>query len=425
MSNKQLLIDIYKYAVKMSLPEVFIPKYCVLNNDILKIQDTSYNLLDYDNIYLFGSGKASVAMALEMEKILGKRIASGLVVSNQDSDKLSYTKVCKASHPILTQQSIDCAKKLISKISQCGRNDLYIYLLSGGSSSLIEIPKEGIALEDLQVCNKFMLERSLKIQDINTVRKHLSQIKGGKLSSFTKATGIVLVLSDVIGDDISSIGSAPLYKDDSTCKDAVEILKQAGIYHLMPQSIIDALGHNDIQNLDDTKIPHFILASNKQALQAADEQAKKNNLDSMIISESMTTDVQIVHSKMLKYLADCNANCLIFGGECTIFVKKSGIGGRNQHLALLMLKYICNNNLDITFLSAGTDGIDGNSDAAGGVVDWHDCLDISSKSINLYLENFNSYEALKQIDGLIVTGDSGTNVTDIAILLKNSCTPVL
>jgi len=124
-------------------------------------------------------------MAIEMEKILGDKITSGLVVTNQDSDKLSYTEVCKGTHPILTQQSIDCAKKLISKMSQCGKNDLYIYLLSGGSSSLIEIPKEDITLEDLQVCNKLMLEHSLKIQDINIVRKHLSQIKGGKLSGFT------------------------------------------------------------------------------------------------------------------------------------------------------------------------------------------------------------------------------------------------
>jgi len=104
----------------------------------------------------------------------------------------------------------------------------------------------------------------------------------------------------------------------------------------MPQSVIDALDHNDIQNTDNKKIPHFILASNKQALQAADERAKRNNLDSMIISESMTTDVQTVHSKILKYLMNCNADCLIFGGECTVFVKKAGRGGRNQHLVRVL-----------------------------------------------------------------------------------------
>ena len=247
MSNKDLLVDMYKYAVKMSLPEVFIPKYCTLNGDILKIKDTSFNLLDYNDIYLLGSGKASVAMAVEMEKILGDRIKDGFVVTNQNSHNLKYTEVCKSSHPILTQQSINCANKLTAKMSQCDKDDLFIYLLSGGSSALIEIPKEHITLEDLQECNKLMLENSLKIQDINTVRKHLSQIKGGKLVNFTKAKGVVLVLSDVVGDDLAFIGSAPLYQDNSTCKDALNILKNTGIYGLVSKNIIDALNHGDMQ----------------------------------------------------------------------------------------------------------------------------------------------------------------------------------
>lgn len=419
MSDKDLLIDIYKYAVKMSLPKVFMPKSCILEGDVLSINGVSYNLLDYDNIYVFGSGKASVPMAVEMENILADRIKSGLVVTNQDAADLKYIEVCRSSHPILSEQSIDCGKKLIAKMSQCKKNDLYIYLLSGGSSALIELPKSNLTLKDLQRCNKLMLEHSLKIQDINTVRKHLSQIKGGKLAKVTKAKSVALVLSDVVGDDLSSIGSAPLFEDNSTCKDALEILKQAGIYNLVSPNIIDVLKSCDEQKNKDINVPHHILASNKQALQAAAHRAKSNNLDPVIIANPMTGDVADMHLEMLKYFADGDGDCLIFGGECTVAVKKPGKGGRNQHLALLMLREICASGMDIAFLSAGTDGIDGNSDAVGGVVDLSDCGKISSKEINDYLDNYNSYEALKHTGGLIITGDSGTNVVDIAILLRS------
>ncbi|MEA1982850.1 MAG: DUF4147 domain-containing protein [Campylobacterota bacterium] len=424
MSNKPLAKKIFMDALDASLPKNFISDHCRLDGDILSIENDSYNLSRYKNIYVFGSGKAAATMALEIEKLLNKRIFKGLVVSSKTDVKLNYVEVCEGSHPLPEKKSLDSTTKLLEMMRECDEEDLYIYLLSGGSSALIELPIEPISLEDLQETTELMLHNALDIHEMNVVRKHLSQIKGGKLAQECKAQGIVLVLSDIIDNDLYSIGSAPLYADKSTYTQAKEILESKDLFYSLPDSVQEVIERGISSLLDETPkqekecVKHYVLASNSLALHAAAKSARSNGLGVKVVDEGMQGDV----NEMVHFILECVKNsqekCLIFGGECTVKVAGDGKGGRNQHAVALMLQELDKEGISLTFLSAGTDGIDGNSDAAGGVIDSDDTQSIDKRKLKEHIEGFNSYNLLKEMESLIVTGPSGTNVIDLAIAIK-------
>jgi len=424
MSVKQLAQDIFTDALEASLPKNFISKYCILDASILQIGEDSYNLQEYKDIYIFGSGKAAYTMASEMEKLLGSKISSGLIVAPQADKKLKFIEVCEGSHPLPSQKSFNATSKLIEAMKKCDEDDLYIYLLSGGSSALIELPSMGINLHDFQKTTELMLHNGLNIHEINSVRKHISQIKGGQLANACKAQGVVLVLSDIVDNDLYSIGSAPLYADKSRFKDAVEILKSYDIFEQIPQSVQKHLQKGldgvieETPKIESENVKHYIIASNALALYAAAKSAIANGLSVQVLEKAMHGNVEDMIQTMLDVIQSSKESCIIFGGECTVEVKGDGKGGRNQHAVALMLEQICKENLDICFLSAGTDGIDGNSDAAGAVVSYKDCKKFELKELQKYIENFDSHNFFKKTDSLIITGASGTNVIDIAIIIK-------
>jgi len=422
MASESLAVSIFMKALESSLPKNFMHKYCALAGDILTVQDTTYDLSKYKNLYIFGSGKAAYTMAKEVERILGDKIYKGLVVSPYDEGELQSIEVVLGSHPIPSQMSIDAAMAMSEMMSECDVDDLYIYLLSGGSSSLMELPMRPISLNDLQETTSLMLRNNLDIHEVNCVRKHLSRVKGGRLAQMSKARGIVLVVSDIIDDDLYSIGSAPLYADTSTFIEAKEILEAKNIFQDLPISVQTVLQKGLDAEIEETpfkpleRVRHIIIASNAKALEEATLSAKSKGLSVRKIIEPMQGEVGAMVNKMFKTLHACEEECIIFGGECTVELRGKGQGGRNQHAVLLALKKIQDQALNITFLSAGTDGIDGNSDAAGAVVSGYSYK--SGLNIGAYLSNFDSYNYLKQSNSLIMTGPSGTNVIDIAILIK-------
>lgn len=426
MSHRVLAQKIFSDALEASMPKKFMHEYCKFEANILTIDSYEYDLDLYKNIYVFGSGKAAYTMAKEIEAILGSQIYKGLVIAPNKNEDLQYIKLVEGSHPIPTQKSIDATQELVSMMQECGAEDLYIYLLSGGSSALMEIPKEPITLQELQETTNLMLENGLDISQINSVRKHLSSIKGGLLAQNTQASGAVLVVSDVIDNDLYSIGSAPLYADKSTYFDVQRVLQESDILKQMPQTIRDVIDRGVNGELVETpktalpRVKHFILASNTHALQAAHKSAQELGLDVVVAQELMLGDVEEMIERMYQKFIQSTAQCMVFGGECTVHVKGSGQGGRNQHAAALMLQKVCKNGENFTFLSAGTDGIDGSSDAAGGIVDSSSCIEVEKQSLDIesYIDNSDSYHILKQLDSLVVTGPSGTNVADIAILIK-------
>jgi len=415
---------IFDAALQASLPKNFMPSSVGLRGEILSIEEQSYDLSSYKNIYLFGSGKAAFTMAQEMESLLGERIRGGVVVVPERAESLCFVEVCEGSHPLPTQKSLCAAQRLVDAMESLEHDDFFIYLLSGGSSALIELPRLGLSLEDMQNATELMLANGLSIEQINTVRKHLSCIKGGGVASRVNAKGVVLVLSDVVGDDLYSIGSAPLYADTTTFNDAKTILEEKHIFALMPQNVQRVLEDGIAKKIPETpKLPkedivHIVLASNRLALLAAQKRANTEGLTSHIIEKPIEGDVEDVVAWMLDEYVKSEAECLLFGGEATVSVRGEGKGGRNQHMAALILEQICKRGLDMTFLSAGTDGIDGNSAAAGAVVSKSDCASLDLKELEKYRENFDTHTFLKKLDALVVTGASGTNVIDIAIIIK-------
>ncbi len=426
MPNREIARNIFDHALKSVLPQNFMSKYCHLENELFHVQDKIYDLSEYKNLYIFGSGKAACTMAVEIEKILQNKIYKGLVVAPYDNAELKKIEVKIGSHPIPTLKSIDSAKALFEMMQECEENDLYVFLLSGGSSALIEIPIEPITLQDLQSTTSLMLSNNLDIHEINAIRKHLSMIKGGRLAESCKATGIVLVVSDVIDNALDAIGSAPLYADKSSFEDVKNILDKNDLYFHMPSSVQKVIQKGLKGEIQDSpfeplqRVTHHIIASNAHAIKAAELQVNILGLSLQVIKEPMHGEVTAMADKILEIINASSKECILLGGECTVDLKGNGEGGRNQHLALLMLKKICFNDLDITFLSCSTDGIDGNSDAAGAVVDSESCQKAKKLNIEKYINNFDSYNFLKRTDDLIITGASGTNVIDIVIILRRS-----
>ncbi len=411
MCKKEQAKEIFLQALSSVMPKNLIQEALSYHDNILTVENQGYDLSAYKNVSVFGSGKASIEMAKAMKTLLGTRITTNMVVSNY-AEEIEGVEIIKSTHPLPSQKSIDAGEKLIESFEALGGGDFFIYLLSGGSSALIEKPIEGVSLEDFVQTTKVLLHNGLSIDEINTIRKNLSQIKGGGLASKTKAKGIVLVVSDVIGDDLQAIGSAPLLADSSTLQDVKKIIDKYNILHLLPNSVKYILESDDTAyTKNPQEFDHFLIASNSIALKRAEKVAKDLGLSAKIVTDTLEGDVKEVADFISQSAKTQKEQVLLFGGEPTVQVVGDGNGGRNQELCLWVLKQ----KEDFTFLSAGTDGIDGNSDAAGAVVnksDYHD-------SLESYLENNDSYHFLKEQNALIMTGESGTNVMDIMIVIKD------
>ena len=409
------------------LPKNVIRKYVKIDKNFLCINDKKYDLKKYKNIYILGAGKASYDMAVEIEKILKDRIKNGVVISIKEKN-LKNIKILKGSHPLPNKDSMKATKKMISLIKKIKKDDLVIFLLSGGASALMELPIPPITLKDLQTTNELLLRSGANIDEVNIVRKHISRVKGGRLAKMCKAEAAVLVISDVIGDSLEVIGSAPCYFDKTTFLDAQNILKKYDIYKKIPKSVVEVIKKGIQKKIDETlkeknkKIKHFIIASNKIATKEGKKSANKLGYKAFLVTTRMCGEAKNVAKKIVKEAKKTEYKkdfVWIFGGETTVKVKGKGKGGRNQEMALSALKYI-DSNENIVFLSAGTDGIDGNSKADGAIAD-HKIYELSKElglNIEIFLENNDSYNFFKKVGNHIITGYTGTNVMDIAILIK-------
>lgn len=384
--SKQKLERIYFKALNKVKAKNIIKENVALNKNILTVVNEKIDLKTINNLYIYGVGKAAFDMAQECEGILKNTIKGGVVISTKKG-KLNYTKHFTSSHPIVSYKSIEAANLLINHIQKLKKNDYFIFLLSGGASAMIEKPIDGLSLKEFKKISSALLTSGIDIKALNTTRKALSQIKGGKLANQTKAQGQVLVLSDVIGDDINTIGSAPMNN-----------------------------GH----------FKHSIIGNNSIALNAAKKFMKQKVNKVKIITTSLDSsskDASIYISNIIKkYDKKYKSFCLLLGGETTTIVKRDGgFGGRNQELALrLLLQNKANKN--ISFLCAGSDGIDGRSKATGAFVDFNIYERI--KELNLdakeYLNKSDSNTFFKKLGYDFTTGITGTNVMDFIIILKDN-----
>lgn len=418
--NSEMLRNIIEASIEAVKPDKVIEHTVKITNKILKVQEHSFDLTKYNRIIIAGCGKASIKMAKSIKMILdANHIATKcLIISNYYEPAADIT-VKLGSHPIPTEKSVEAANSMIDFLSKCKNSDFLIYLLSGGSSALMELPKPPLTIGDIQNVTEILLKAGLNIKELNIIRKKLSLIKGGKLNRYINCHGVVLVLSDVIGDKLESIGSAPLYykKEENNI---INLIDKYNLKEKLAKKIINILLTEEEEIVN--RLPHFIIGNNLTALKAVKKKAAEYGLT----SETLTSTLRGEASQAGKFIAsigeyqskNTNKNKLfIFGGETTVTVKGNGVGGRNQELALSALQEIEGND-NIYIASFGTDGIDGPTDAAGAIVSNELLKKAKNLSIGIdtYLDNNDSYNFFKKVGGHITFGPTGTNVCDIVLL---------
>jgi glycerate-2-kinase len=436
MNRREIAEQIFIAGVKSVVPDALIAGtvWCVDNK--LHINDLIFDLRKIERIFVTGAGKASALMAAELEKILGSRITEGhIIVKYGHSTGLNRIRVTEAGHPYPDENGLNATKEIMNLARKAGSNDLVICLLSGGGSSLLWDCPEGCTTTELMEVSRLLVNSGASIHEINAVRKHLSEIKGGRLARLAHpAKTVSLILSDVIGDPPDVIASGPTAPDPTTFVDAIEVIDNYNLKPLIPGKIYDYLYSGATGKLKESPKPgdkifrdthNIIIGSNRIALENARTKALEYNLNAIVVEDQLQGDVVTVSEFLvdaaMKYEDDPNETkpvCILFGGETTVKMTGKGEGGRNQHLALLCARLL-EDKPGITILCGGTDGSDGPTKAAGAVVDSETILSAYSKDIDhgQYIREFNSYNFFRKVSGHIITGPTMTNVMDIVVLI--------
>jgi len=399
--------------------------------------EESFDLKSFDKIFLVGTGKASNSMAKAVEEILGDWMTKGLITTKYGHLlPLKKTEIIEAGHPIPDQNGYEGAKKIKTLLEKSGPKDLVLFLLSGGGSALLPFPAEGIGLKEKQEVTQLLLDCGADIKEINTIRKHISQIKGGWLAKWAYPSSVIgFILSDVVEDQLDVIGSGPTVPDPSTFEEAWEILKKYDLLNKISPSIQKHLQLGKEGKKEETpkpgevvfeKVYNNLIGSNILALRSAEKEAKSLGFNTLILSSSIvgeTREAALFHSAIVKEVISSGnpiprPACILSGGETTVTIKGNGLGGRNQEFALAGAIEI--SELEkVVLLSGGTDGTDGPTDATGAVADHTTVYRANSMGMDpkTYLKNNNAYPFFKQLGDLLITGPTHTNVMDVRILL--------
>jgi len=411
--KKKDCLEILEAGLEAANPENIIPKYVTPNE--IKIGSKSINIGKYSNIYSVAFGKAGDSMTRALNAIVP--IKSGIVVIPKGSKsriKGKKFQIFNSRHPKPDQTSVKAAKEVMKFLQNKRSDELVIFLVSGGGSSLLAMP-DNITLDDKIYVTNLLLKSGATIQEFNCIRKHLSKIKGGRLVENMKCQGVSLVMSDVEGDDLSSIASGTTYMDDTTFADALDIIEKYKLKRKMPLEVLQVLekGKNEkIEIPKKIKIENFIIANNSDCLKAMQEKAQK--IGYRVSTMQIFGDIKVAVTKILENISENQKTCLIFGGETTVRVLGKGMGGRNQELVLRILKNT-QKLKKIVIASIGTDGIDGNSVFAGAITE---NTRINSVVMKEFLVNSDSGRFFQKQKGNIVTDFTHTNLMDIGVVLS-------
>jgi glycerate 2-kinase len=402
----------------------------------------SYRNGDFRKLVLIGFGKAAPLMSKAIEDNLGDLLAGGIIVTKYGhsvrGDRNSKIITYEAGHPLPDENGLKAAREIVRVLKEADKSTLVICLVSGGGSSLLVAPHEGITLADKQAVTAMLLKAGADIYELNTVRKHLSAVKGGRLAETARsATIISLILSDVRGDRLDMIASGPTAPDKTTYHDVHDVFRKYKLEGRLPSSVAEIIDKGihglvpETPKNDDPvfqRVRNIIVGSNKMATDAARNAAELWGYRTTVISTELSGEASIVAGELAKKaihsrkaLAPGDKACLIAGGETTVTVRGNGKGGRNTELALVFGMEI-KGIPGITFLSAGTDGSDGPTDAAGAFVDGQTVAKAAGDGIDAgeYLKNNDSYTFFSRTGDLFITGPTGTNVMDIQIILLDT-----
>ncbi len=428
---------IFLHAVQAADPKNVLSSQVSVSGHSLRIGKCKFPLLKYERVWVAGAGKASAAMAVHLEKLLGSKIAGGVVnVKYGHGQKLKKIRVQEAGHPLPDEQGQAGAREMVRLLTGLGENDLVIFLISGGGSALLPYPAEGITLEEKQAVTNLLLGSGATIQEINTVRKHLSRVKGGGVAKIAyPATLVSLILSDVIGDPLDAIASGPTVPDPTTFEDGLRILNRYDLGGKIPPSVAAHLREGAEGKKEETlkegdpvfaKVHNCVIGNSLLAMEAARKAARDLGYRTLLLSsmvEGEAREVAKVHSAISKeVLVSENPvsppACIISGGETTVTLKGKGKGGRNQEFALSAALEIAGWE-DILILSGGTDGTDGPTDAAGAFADGRTWIRGRTMGLDAwsFLKENDSYSFFRQLGDLLITGPTGTNVMDLQIVL--------
>lgn len=424
-ANRKIAEEIFRAALKAADP------YLAVRSHAEKLA-SEYRRGGYGRLLVAGFGKASTEMARAVHDSLGEAITDGLVITKHGASSgtraIGKIRVLEAGHPVPDEAGLRAAGELIRLLDGADESTLVVCLVSGGGSALLAAPREGVTLAEKQEITKALLTSGADIHELNAVRKHVSSVKGGRLAGLAWPAKVVsLIVSDVIGDSLDTIASGPTSPDASTYADALDILKKYSITG--PENVMRLLKKGAAGEVPETpkpgdrafgKVENVIVANNMAALKKAGEKAEELGFPAQILTDSLRGDV----AEAARFLFEETKRrlerpaCLISGGETTVVVKGEGKGGRNMHLALYFAMAI-EGKPGITLLSAGTDGTDGPTDAAGAVVDGNTVAGARAAGLTPeeYFADYNSYNFFRQTGDILITGPTGTNVMDIQVML--------
>lgn len=433
---RRILKQLLQAGLHAADPILVMKKALSVEGSMLRVGRRQYDLKRFDRIVCVGGGKASGMMAMALEQRLGSRLSGGLVaVKDHSGCKTKYIRVVETRHPVPDGRSVRAAKEILTLAQSLTRRDLLVVLVSGGASSLLAAPASGLTLADKKHTTTLLLRSGATIQEINTVRKHLSAIKGGRLAAATSATIVSLVLSDVLGDDLATIGSGPTAPDPTTFQDARGILKKFQLWPRVSAAVRVHLEKGINGHIADTpktqaaefsSVHHAIIGNNRLAVDAIAKQAKDLGLHPLVLTTTLEGEAREIGEMIGAMAKKIQASgqpvqrpaCLVWGGEPTVTVKGKGKGGRAQELVLSAAMQIA--GLPNMYVAGfGTDGSDGPTDVAGAIVDGLTVERAIKQHIDPWeaLNHNDSYSVFKKIGGHIHTGTTGTNVNDVYVLL--------
>ncbi len=447
-SARQMLVEMFEAALLAVDPYQAVLNVMTLSGDELHVAGRVFDLGKYTNITVIGAGKATARMALAVESLLADRVKTGLVVvKTGHTESLRHIALVEASHPVPDEAGVAATARILAMAQQADADTLIICLLSGGASALLVAPDVGLSLQDKQNMTRLLLNAGANINELNMVRKHLSAVKGGKLAlAAYPAQLVTLILSDVIGDFLDVIASGPTSADDSSFADAQAVILRHGLS--APSRVTNHLAQGIASLVAETvktgdtcltQAYNFIVANSMMALAAAQLHAQAAGWQTVMHSVAIQGEARDAARELasrirgeLQSMQLGERRCLLSGGETTVTVQGRGQGGRNQEFALAFAIAIAGMQ-GVSLLSAGTDGSDGDNDAAGAAVNGDTVARALSMGLDAssYLADNDSYHYFARLDELtgshthLKTGPTGTNVMDIQIVLLEKAAAAL
>lgn len=430
-SRRDLALSCVEAGIEAAHPDVVLEERFSVSDDVLHIDGTSYDLDAFENVFLIGGGNVAGHVASRLETLLGERISDGVVVTD-DPVSTEYISVIEGAYPVPDQGCLAGAQQVLQLAKKASAEDLVLTILSGGGSPLLTAPVADVSLTDMQSLTRRLFSHGLEVEEINVVRKHISAIKGGKLSEASApATVVSLVFSDVVGNPVDAVASGPTAPDTSTFEDALRILDQYDVD--TPNRVRRHLERGRNNRVQETPVPendvfeevsHHVLADGMTALTAACERAESHGFNSLLFSSRLRGDAREVAKAHVAIAEECRVSnipvkppvVIVAGGQTTASTPEQSAFGPNQVYALSgAIEFQQRLQKDVTLASVATDGVDGFADVAGAIVD--ETTGQPQQQAWDALDANQTYEYLSRRDDLVEMGTTGTNVNDIHVLV--------